>query len=163
MFSSHKKIQKLFWAKDWRFLKIIHMDVDPGILLPHQMIDPLQKELPELPLDLVHHCSIDHWTWRVSGTLRWFLEVTVKNQLYMKSDTLWHIQCRVPPIARVTCRQTLLCSMTTSLMSMPGCYLFIAEEISQEWHNRTKCFDGYVTVNKCSRVLTTKKWIRRRQ
>jgi hypothetical protein len=26
---------KLFQAKYWRILKIIHIDVDPGILLPH--------------------------------------------------------------------------------------------------------------------------------
>lgn len=52
-------IQGLFRVKDWRILKIIPMDVDPGILLPHQLIDPLQKELPELPVEPLHHCTID--------------------------------------------------------------------------------------------------------
>jgi hypothetical protein len=46
---------------------------------------------------------------------------------------------------------------------MPGCYLLIVEKISPGWHNRTKCFDGYDTVNKCLGVLRAKKWIRWRQ
>jgi hypothetical protein len=37
--------------------KVIHMVVDPGILLPHQLTDPLQEELSELPLDPVHHSA----------------------------------------------------------------------------------------------------------
>jgi len=79
------------------------MDVDPGILLPHQLIDPLQKELPELPLDPVHHHSIDILIWPESGTLQWFLEVTQWKIRSLWSLTPWNpIQCRVLVLARVT-------------------------------------------------------------
>jgi hypothetical protein len=47
-----KPIQGLFKAEVWMMLKIIPMVVDPWILQPHQLIDSLRNELPELPVVL---------------------------------------------------------------------------------------------------------------
>jgi hypothetical protein len=41
----------LFWAKELKLLKIMHVSVEAWILLTHQPTDPLHKELLELLLE----------------------------------------------------------------------------------------------------------------
>jgi hypothetical protein len=40
-----KQIKGLFWAREWSSLKMDPMGIEAGILLTHQLMDPLCKEL----------------------------------------------------------------------------------------------------------------------
>jgi hypothetical protein len=50
-----KPIQRLFWVKEYRPLKIVLMGTEAHIPLTHQLMDPLCKELPGLLLEPLHH------------------------------------------------------------------------------------------------------------
>jgi hypothetical protein len=45
-----KPVQELFWANEWRPLKIYPMDIESGIPLTHHLMDPIHKEVPGLLL-----------------------------------------------------------------------------------------------------------------
>jgi hypothetical protein len=72
MLINRKVVQGLFWIKDCRPLKAVLVSTAAGILLTHQLTDPLHKD-SGLLLESVHHTALlsssnaNLWPFRASS------------------------------------------------------------------------------------------------
>jgi hypothetical protein len=54
-----KPVRILFWANQYRPLKIVTVDIEVDIPLTPQPMEPLDKEFPELLLEAIYHRHFD--------------------------------------------------------------------------------------------------------
>jgi hypothetical protein len=63
-----KPVQGLFWAKEYRLLKIVPTGVETDIPLMQQLMHLLHIELPLLLLEPLNHCDLDMFV-RLKSTI----------------------------------------------------------------------------------------------